>query len=103
MVRPPFDGEAIHQGVDSIECVVLGLVGEVGVAGGGENAVMTEDLLDLDQIDTGLDQVGGVAVPKAVGRDLFFSPQAPATRRKVICTPPRSRGEVALAAPFTPP
>ena len=31
---------------------------------------MTEGLLDLDQIDTGLDQVGGVAMPKAVGRDL---------------------------------
>jgi len=42
--------------------VVLGLVGEVGVAGGGENAVMTEDLLDLDQIDTGFDQVGCIAV-----------------------------------------
>ena len=60
--RPPLDGEAIHQGVDPIERVMLGLVGEVGVAGGGENAVMTEDLLDLDQIDTGFDQVGGVAV-----------------------------------------
>jgi len=41
---------------------MLGLVGEVGVAGGGENAVMTEDLLDLDQIDTGFDQVGCIAV-----------------------------------------
>jgi len=63
---------------------MLGLVGEVGVAGGGENAVMTEDLLDLDQIDTGFDQVGGVAVAQAVGRDLFFSPHAPITRCKVV-------------------
>ena len=70
MWPPPSDGEAIHQGVDAVDGVVLGLVGEVGVAGGDQNAVMTENLLDLDQIDTGLDQVGGVAMPKAVGRDL---------------------------------
>jgi hypothetical protein len=67
--RPPFDGEAIHQGVDPIQCVMLGLVGEVGVAGGGENAVMTEDLLDLDQIDTGFDQVSCITVaPMSPGR-----------------------------------
>jgi hypothetical protein len=34
----------------------------VGIAGGGEYGVMTEKLLDLDQIDTGLDQMGGIAV-----------------------------------------
>ena len=56
---------------------MLGLIGEVGVAGGGQNAVMTEDLLDLDQIDTGLDQVGGVAVAKAMGRDLFLARTTP--------------------------
>ena len=82
--RPPLDGEAIHQGVDPIECVMLGLVGEVGVAGGGENAVMTEDLLDLDQIDTGFDQVSCITVAQAVGRDLFFSPHDPITRCKVV-------------------
>ena len=32
---------------------MLGLVGQVGVAGGGENGVMAEELLYLDQIDTG--------------------------------------------------
>ena len=42
---------------------MLGLIGEVCVACGGENAVMAEELLDLDQIDAGLDEVGGVAVP----------------------------------------
>lgn len=55
--------------------LVLGTIGEVGVAGGGEDRVVAEDLLDLDQIDAGLDEVGGVAVTQAVGRDLFFIPQ----------------------------
>ena len=58
---------------------MLGLVGEVGIAGGGENAVMAEDLLHLDQIDAGLDEVGGIAVAQAMGRDLFFIPQAAMT------------------------
>ena len=67
---------------------MLGLVGQVGVAGGGENRVMTEDLLHLDQIDAGFDQMSGVAVPKAVRRDVFFKPQASMTLCKVVCTPP---------------
>ena len=41
---------------------MLGLVGQVRIAGGGENRVMAAELLYLDQIDSGLDQVGGVAV-----------------------------------------
>jgi hypothetical protein len=39
------------------------LVGQVGVADGGENGVMAENLLHFDQVDAGFDQVGGVAVP----------------------------------------
>jgi hypothetical protein len=34
----------------------------MGIAGGGENRVMTEEFLHLDQIDPGLDQVGCIAV-----------------------------------------
>jgi len=59
---------------------MLGLVGEMGIAGGGENAVMAEELLDLDQIDTGLDQVRCIAMSKAVGRNLFDSRAARARR-----------------------
>ena len=51
---PPGDGEAVHQGVDTLDGVMLGLVGQMGIAGGGENGVMAEELLHLDQIDTGL-------------------------------------------------
>jgi len=42
---------------------MLRLVGQMGIAGGGENGVMAEELLHLDQIDPGLDQVRCIAVP----------------------------------------
>ena len=58
---------------------MLGLVGQMGISGGGENGVMAEEFLYLDQIDTGLDQVGGVTVAKAVRGDVFFRPQARTT------------------------
>ena len=82
---------------------MLGLVGQMGVADGGENGVMAEEFLYLDQIDTGLDQVGCIAMSKRVGRDLFFRPQALTTLCSVVCTPPRSIGVEALAAAFKPP
>ena len=82
---------------------MLGLVGQVGVADGGENRVMAEVFLHLDQINTGFDQVSGVGVAKAVWRDLFFRPQASTTLCRVVCTPPRSMYVVAMAAPGNPP
>ena len=60
---PPGDGEAIHQAVDPFEGVMLGLVGQVGVAGGGENRVMAEEFLHFDQVNTRFNQVSGIAVP----------------------------------------
>ena len=41
--------------------------------------------LHVLQADTGLDQVGCIAVAKALGRDLFFSPQAMATWCIITC------------------
>ena len=55
------------------------MAGKVGVAGGGENGVVAQNLLHLQQVNAGLDQVGCIAVAKAVGGDLFFSPQETAT------------------------
>ena len=51
---------------------MLGLVGQMGIADGGQNGVMAEDLLYLDQLDAGFDQVRGVGVPQAVWSDLFL-------------------------------
>ena len=45
----------------------------MGVAAGGQDAVVAKKLLDLQQIDTGLDQVRGIAVAQTVGRDLFLA------------------------------
>jgi len=75
----------------------------MGVFGGGQNAAMTEDLLHLQQIDTGFDQMGGVAVSQAVQGDLFFIPQACTTSRMAVCTPPRSSGVVGRVLPLRPP
>lgn len=41
---------------------MFGLIGKVGVAGGGENGVVTEEFLYFDQINTSFDQVGSIAV-----------------------------------------
>lgn len=53
----------IHQAVDAVDGVMLGLVGQMGVTNCRENEVVAEDLLYLDQIDTGFDQVRGEGVP----------------------------------------
>ena len=58
---------------------MLGLVRQMGIASGGQNGVVAEEFLYLDQIDTGLDQVGSIAMAQAVGRNLFFRPQATTT------------------------
>ena len=51
----------------------------MGVARGGEDGVVAQNLLHLQQVNPGLDQVGCIAVAKAVGGYLFFSPQSVAT------------------------
>ena len=51
---------------------MLCLVRQVGISGGGENRLMAKEFLHLDQIDTGLNYVGGIAVPQAVRSNLFW-------------------------------
>lgn len=48
----------------------------MGITGGGEDAVVTEDFLYLQQIDAGFDQMGGVAMAQTVRGNLFFKPQS---------------------------
>ena len=81
---PPVDGEAVHQVIDPLIGILGGVRSEVGILGGSQNAAVAQDLLDLQQVKTGLDQMGRVAVSQAVGCDLFFIPQASATLRSVI-------------------
>ena len=58
---------------------MLGLIRQVGISRGGQNGVVAEDFLYLDQIDPGLDQVRGITVAQAVGADVFFRRQAKTT------------------------
>jgi hypothetical protein len=51
----------------------------MGVAGGGENGVVAQNLLHLKQVNPGFNQMSCIAVAKAVGGNLFFSPQSMAT------------------------
>ena len=67
----------------------------MGVFGGGQDGVVTEDLLDFEQVDTRFDQMGGITVTKAVRGDLFFIPQWATTLLRVLWTPPRSSGVLA--------
>jgi hypothetical protein len=60
--RSPAQVEAAHQGIDALGGQCLGLAGQVGVAVGGEDGVVAQDLLDVLQADAGLDQVSCITV-----------------------------------------
>ena len=73
---PPADAKTIHQRIDQHIGLKVGGVGQMGIAGGGQDAVVAEDFLDFQQIDSGFNQVGGIAVAQTVRGNLFFSPQS---------------------------
>lgn len=75
----------------------------MGVFGGCQDTAMAKDLLYFEQVDAGFDQMSGIAMAQAMQGNLFFIPQALTTLRMVVCTPPRSRGVVAVWLPFSPP
>ena len=81
---PPSNGEASHQIVDDLFCVMVRVGCQVRVFGGGQDGAMAEDFLYLEQIDTRFDQMSGIAVPQTVQGDLFFIPQAATTLRIVV-------------------
>jgi hypothetical protein len=59
---PQVDGETAHQLIDQLIGTLGGMRSQVGVLGGGEDTAMAQDLLDLQQIETGLDQMSGIAM-----------------------------------------
>ena len=81
---PPSNGEASHQIVNDLFCIMVRVGGQVRVPGGGQDGTMAEDFLYLEQIDTRFDQMSCVAVPQIVQGDLFFIPQAATTLRIVV-------------------
>jgi len=80
----PGHGEAAHQGVDTIHRLMLRLIGEMGIMNGGQNGLVAQDFLNLNQINAGLNQMRGKAMAQTVRRDLFFTPQDSATLPGVI-------------------
>ena len=59
---PPSNGEASHQIVNDLFCIMVRVGGQVRVPGGGQDGTMAEDFLYLEQIDTRFDQMSGIAV-----------------------------------------
>jgi len=62
----PCNIEGVSQGVDGLSGFVLSDRRQVGISGGGQNADMSQDLLEFDQIDTGFQQVGSITVAQGV-------------------------------------
>ena len=81
---PPSNGEASHQIVNDLFCIMVRVGGQVRVPGGGQDGAMAEDFLYLEQVDARFDQMSCVAVPQIVQGDLFFIPQAATTLRIVV-------------------
>ena len=63
---------------------MVGVGGQVGVFGGGQDGAVTEDFLHFEQVDARFDQMGRIAVAQAVRGNLFFIPQSSITLRKVL-------------------
>lgn len=59
---PPVQGKAIHQGIGHLVGVLIRAVGQMGIAGSGEDTMVAEDFLHFQQIDAGFDQMRGIAV-----------------------------------------
>ena len=99
----PLDLDLPDQRIDACAAGELALFGEMGVAEGGEDGLMTEDLLHFQQVNARFNQMGGIAVAQAVRRNSFLKPQSWMTWCKVAWMPPRSKGVVARCARLRPP
>lgn len=70
----PIDLDLAHQIVYVGFGGFLALLGEMGVAGGGEDGVMAEYLLYFKQVNARFDQMSGIGMTKAMRRNSFFKP-----------------------------
>lgn len=61
-----------------------GLIRQMRIANRSENRVMPENLLDLDELDAGLDQVSGIGMAQAMWGNLFFRLQDSTTARSAF-------------------
>jgi len=66
------DGKAIHQVIDYLPGIIVRAGGQMGIFGGGQEGVMTEDFLDFEEADAGFDQMSGITMPQTVWGNLFL-------------------------------
>ena len=62
----PCDVQRIDQAINGPSGIVARDGGQVGVSGCGQDADMAKDLLQLKQINPGLQHMGGIAVTQGV-------------------------------------
>jgi len=91
----PTDVDLPDQLVDTCLRGELALFGEMGVAEGGEDGLVAEDLLYFQQVNARFNQMRGITVAQTVRCNSFFKPQSRVTWCKVVWIPPRSKGVVA--------
>jgi len=64
--------QLLHQIVDFLPGILLPLVGQVEVNHGGFQPCMAEELLNAAQVDSGLQQMGGIGVAQSVDANVLF-------------------------------
>ena len=64
--------ESLHHVIDQLAGIFLTFLGEVEIEHGGFELSMAQVALDDAQVDTGFEEMGGVAMAQGVDRDAFF-------------------------------
>jgi len=64
--------KAFHFRVDDPVCIFLSLIGQMQINHGGFQAGMAEISLNDSEVDSGLEQVGGIGVSQGVNGDGFL-------------------------------
>jgi len=59
---PPYHGKAVDQVIDDLLGILVCTGRQVGVFSGGQDGAVAEDFLYFEQVDTGFDQMGRIAV-----------------------------------------
>ncbi len=59
---PPYHGKAVDQLIDDLLGILVCTGRQMRVFSGGQDGAVTEDFLNFEQVDTGLDQMGRIAV-----------------------------------------
>jgi len=65
-VPSPLNVQGFDQGVEGSPDIIARDGGQVGVSGGGQDTDMAKDLLQFQQINPGLQHMGGIAVTQGM-------------------------------------